>query len=256
MVFGSVFRKLKYVDLTTADNVKIRFKNNLISRIGFFILGIPHIGLRLRARKIMSNIDKKYGSMLDAGCGTGIYSFTLARRMKSINAIDIEKEKIDYGKKVNLWKDIKFEKMDLCNLKFPKENFDLIICSDVLEHIKNDKEAFSELARVLKENGTLLITVPYLSEKNKKDYKKYNHERAGYNEEHINEMCKKNNLILVKSEKYSCKITDKISNFSYKYSNKKVILGIIFYPLYLLAILFDKISMNNFNGIFFKIEKI
>jgi ubiquinone/menaquinone biosynthesis C-methylase UbiE len=255
MVFGSIFRKLDYIDLTTADDVKISFKNNFVSKIGFFLLGLPHIGLRLRARKITRNV-KSTERMLDAGCGTGVYSFTLAKKIKEINAIDIEKEKIDYVKKVNLWKNIKFEIGDLCNLKFPDETFNLIICSDVLEHIKNDKKAFSEIARVLSHQGVLLITVPYNSKSNQESYKMYHHERAGYDEKTIDELCKKNNLILVKSEKYACHITEKISNFLFKYNNNKIILGILFYPLYLMAILFDKISTKEFNGIFFRIEKM
>lgn len=52
------------------------------------------------------------------------------------------------------------EKMDLRQLQFPDEHFDFIYCSHVLEHIREDHQAISELFRVLKIGGTALIMVP------------------------------------------------------------------------------------------------
>jgi 2-polyprenyl-3-methyl-5-hydroxy-6-metoxy-1,4-benzoquinol methylase len=51
------------------------------------------------------------------------------------------------------------------DLTFASYSFDLIICSDVLEHIKEDERAFYHLGRVIKKSGTLLITFPYDSKK-------------------------------------------------------------------------------------------
>ena len=42
----------------------------------------------------------------------------------------------------------------------PKTKYDLIVCTDVFEHIKNDKEIFIRLIEKLKKNGYLFITVP------------------------------------------------------------------------------------------------
>ena len=50
--------------------------------------------------------------------------------------------------------------MDLTNLTFENNFFDIIICSHVLEHISDDKLAIKELYRVLKEDGWGLIIVP------------------------------------------------------------------------------------------------
>ncbi|MFX1311015.1 MAG: methyltransferase domain-containing protein [Promethearchaeota archaeon] len=50
--------------------------------------------------------------------------------------------------------------MDLTQLTFENNYFDIIICSHVLEHISNDKLAMQELYRVLKINGWGLILVP------------------------------------------------------------------------------------------------
>jgi len=50
--------------------------------------------------------------------------------------------------------------MDLHNLGFPDECFDLILCSHVLEHVRDDGKCQRELYRVLKASGTAILPVP------------------------------------------------------------------------------------------------
>ena len=195
------------------------------------------------------------GRMLDAGFGTGVYSFVLANIVKKIEAIDIDKEKVDYVKKVSPFNNINFQRMDLTKLTFEDSCFDLIICSDVLELIKNDDVAFNELARVLSRGGTLIITVPYGSDRNKRYYKEYGHVRPGYTKRDIQDLCIENNLTIVKSEVYSYDTAEKTLAINYKYVNNKVLLGLLFYPLYITAIISELLHLGNPNGIFFKILK-
>ena len=49
---------------------------------------------------------------------------------------------------------------DIGKLPFKTGSFDLVICSEVMEHIREEKTALQELVRVLKSGGTLAITVP------------------------------------------------------------------------------------------------
>ncbi len=56
--------------------------------------------------------------------------------------------------------------VDATSLPFADASFDVVICSEVLEHIPDDKQAVFELTRVLKPGGTLVVSVPlYLPEK-------------------------------------------------------------------------------------------
>ncbi len=50
--------------------------------------------------------------------------------------------------------------MDITNLQLDDNSFDVILCSHVLEHIKDDIVAIKELFRILKPNGWALIQVP------------------------------------------------------------------------------------------------
>ena len=50
--------------------------------------------------------------------------------------------------------------MDITDIKYPNDYFDVIICNHVLEHIPDDRKAMAELYRVLKPGGWAILQVP------------------------------------------------------------------------------------------------
>jgi SAM-dependent methyltransferase len=55
---------------------------------------------------------------------------------------------------------------DILSLPFPDDYFDLVVCSEVLEHILDHRSAISEIIRVLKPGKNLVVSVPrYLPER-------------------------------------------------------------------------------------------
>lgn len=50
--------------------------------------------------------------------------------------------------------------MNVLNLPFGEGEFDIVICSHVLEHIPDDRKAMRELCRVLKKGGMAFLQVP------------------------------------------------------------------------------------------------
>jgi len=119
-----------------------------------------------RARYILHEVEKqKPKKILDIGCGRGFYikSLSLFNFTKEICGIDlnplyVEKAKKSYPDN----KRIRVKTGTIIDLPYPDEYFDFIICSEILEHVPDDKKALRELRRVLKYNGKLLVTVPNL----------------------------------------------------------------------------------------------
>jgi SAM-dependent methyltransferase len=60
-------------------------------------------------------------------------------------------------------------RMDITDIWYPSEVFDVIFCSHVLEHVTNDRKAISEFYRVLKFNGWALILVPISADRTFED---------------------------------------------------------------------------------------
>jgi SAM-dependent methyltransferase len=60
-------------------------------------------------------------------------------------------------------------KMDITDIQYPDESFDVIYCSHVLEHVQDDKRAMREFYRVLKEDGWAILLVPITADMNFED---------------------------------------------------------------------------------------
>jgi hypothetical protein len=103
---------------------------------------------------------------------TNLFDATLAQKMlhiapeKANEAIFRKLKHIQYtaGDKFTDGYDAAYAKgtinMDITNINFPDNSFDVIICSHVLEHIPDDRLAMRELYRVLKPNGFAILQVP------------------------------------------------------------------------------------------------
>ena len=53
------------------------------------------------------------------------------------------------------------ENLDITSLELDNNSYDIIICYHVLEHVEKDRQAMSELFRVLKPSGTCFIQTPF-----------------------------------------------------------------------------------------------
>ena len=111
--------------------------------------------------------------ILDAGCGNGRHSWEVYNNHSSVIALDVDT--VSIKKNWYVLQSLRQERSikssyhlliaDVTRLPFKAGRFDRIICSEVLEHIPEDKSAVEELIRVMSKDGTLGISVPhYLAE--------------------------------------------------------------------------------------------
>jgi ubiquinone/menaquinone biosynthesis C-methylase UbiE len=101
-------------------------------------------------------------TFLDVGCGDGTYESILEKDFcylvgsdLTLSNLKMAKRRIDEKSKVD------FVLADAKHLPFRSLSVDVLLCSEVLEHLHEPIEALAELLRVF--NGVILITVPVLN---------------------------------------------------------------------------------------------
>ncbi len=121
-------------------------------------------------REILSDgIYPFRGRCLNAGCGEGLYD-SLLRSLPGIESVvNMDLQEKTAGGLAD------YVPGSLTQLPFPDQSFDCCLASEVLEHIPDDHKAVSEIARVLRPDGMLLISVPALPAPHDP-----NHVREGY----------------------------------------------------------------------------
>ncbi len=111
-------------------------------------------------------ILKRGGSLLDLGCGVGLFLEALsetARYEWKLYGLDINEKLIDKAKVRLRGKAQKLFLGKVTSLNIKAEAFDSITCFDVLEHDHELKLTLSEIKSLLKSSGLLLIQAPNYS---------------------------------------------------------------------------------------------
>ena len=99
-------------------------------------------------------------NVLEVGCGEGY----IMRKLKHGNlyGIDISKIAIDRAKE-RLRGNPQVRKLAVANaerIPFPKNTFDVVYCSEVIEHVLDPEKVIGEMVRVAKSNARIVITFP------------------------------------------------------------------------------------------------
>jgi SAM-dependent methyltransferase len=98
--------------------------------------------------------DYAKGALLDLGCGNKPYESLYQPKTVTQTGCDViqsDKNRVDVICPVT-------------DLKFPDEQFDTILCTQVLEHVFEHDKMMSEIYRVLKPGGQIILTVPFVWE--------------------------------------------------------------------------------------------
>lgn len=108
--------------------------------------------------------------VLDLGCGFGRHAFEAYRRGAHVVAVDRSTEEVEQV--TSMFRAMaqtgeapagtlaRAVRADLLALPFPDASFDVVMASEVLEHIPADEIAMAEIARVVRPGGRVAVTVP------------------------------------------------------------------------------------------------
>lgn len=122
------------------------------------------------------------GEVLDVGSGEGYGSAILARSAKTVVGVDVDPASIEHSRLNYSQENLRFVQASALELEghFPDCSFDLVVCFELIEHVDEQQQLVATMARVLREDGLLLISTP--------DRGPYNESRAEANPYHLREL--------------------------------------------------------------------
>ncbi len=132
------------------DYYQVGIRNNFFQKIW-------HTRKIFLAKQIIKKLQ--FSSCLDVGCASGYMVAQVAKEFPNAKyfGVDIYDKAIEYAK--TKYPNIKFKIASSEKLPFKNETFDLILFYETIEHVRNPKNTLKEIQRVLKKNGTLILTM-------------------------------------------------------------------------------------------------
>lgn len=106
-----------------------------------------------------SKYNKATSKVLDIGCGNGNISLALGSLGFNVRGIDVDATSIQTATNTNTFANVAFEVADANKFTITDE-YDVVICSEVLEHLTHPQELVQSAYRILKPGGIMIVTVP------------------------------------------------------------------------------------------------
>jgi SAM-dependent methyltransferase len=179
---------LYYINLNGFEGESMALRN-FVGRMLSPAYG-DHIRETVQKPVVLGLLEKR-GKVLDAGCGSGLYT----REVKAEQCIAFDYS-LEHLNSLLPGSQARPVNGDLQKLPFKKRSFDSVLCLEVLEHLKDDRQALKEIKRVLKAGGELLLSVPLLPA----PIKDSEHVREGYTPQGVKRMLEKEGFKVLKED--------------------------------------------------------
>jgi len=124
--------------------------------------------------------------VLDVACGTGYGAGYLGTRARTVVGVDHQPAVVAKCRAQYASERVSFVAMDATALGFRDASFDAIVSQDTIEHIEQDRQFLSEVTRVLRRGGVLVLFTPHGKERGRKPTDPY-HVRE-YTPDELNEL--------------------------------------------------------------------
>ena len=111
-----------------------------------------------KLKRIVSSLIEPDNTVLECACGTGLLSAVIAPKCRQLTATDYSEKMLNKAKKnCAVFQNITFSKADITALSYPDGSFDKVVTGNVIHLLDNPMTALSELNRVCKDGGMLII---------------------------------------------------------------------------------------------------
>ncbi len=114
---------------------------------------------RFRRGLLKAVADARPATVLDAGCGEGFVTEWLRGALPRARIAGVDASEAALARAARRVPDADLRPGDVRALPYPDGAFDLVVCTEVLEHVEDPETALRELLRVSR--GRVLVTVPH-----------------------------------------------------------------------------------------------
>jgi SAM-dependent methyltransferase len=98
--------------------------------------------------------------VLDAACGAGYGSAELGRTARRVLGVDVDSAAVAYARSRYAAANVEFAVMDLAALALDDASFDVVCAFEAIEHVPDREAVLAETARVMRPDGTFVISTP------------------------------------------------------------------------------------------------
>ncbi|MBR2258722.1 MAG: class I SAM-dependent methyltransferase [Blautia sp.] len=111
-----------------------------------------------KLKKIVTDLIEPDDTVLECACGTGLLSAVIAAKCRQLTATDFSRKMLKKAEKnCAAFHNIAFAQADITALSYPDGGFDKVVAGNVIHLLGNPLTALSELNRVCKDGGMLII---------------------------------------------------------------------------------------------------
>jgi 2-polyprenyl-3-methyl-5-hydroxy-6-metoxy-1,4-benzoquinol methylase len=111
--------------------------------------------------KIRECAAKQPGRALEVGFGAGVYLSALAEAYSEVVATDLDQAHIDHARSiVARYSNLRLVTDDITASRLPDQSFDLVLCSEVIEHISGTAAVLAGIRRLIAPGGILILSTP------------------------------------------------------------------------------------------------
>jgi SAM-dependent methyltransferase len=135
---------------------------------------LTHIRLKVALESVIALLAVGGVRCLDVGCGNRPYEYLF----EAGNYVGVDVE--DSGRPLNMKQPDYFYNGN--TLPFPEGSFDMVMSTQVLEHVPNPSAVISEMARVCKLGGAVVISIPFVYQEHEEPFDYFRFTQYGIEE--------------------------------------------------------------------------
>ena len=115
----------------------------------------------VRRRRVLELLPDRLGHVVDVGCGPGVMVEAVLERGGTFHGVDLSQAMVEEaGTLFGHLEGVSFDIGDIETLDMADGSSDQVVCMGVIEYLSRPERALSEMARVLREGGLAVVTVP------------------------------------------------------------------------------------------------